>query len=169
VAAGAVDGGVRDCVHARGIRARASRPHVKLHEIENARPRRRSGAASPRCASFFGLSVAEHFKLGHRGERLDVKNAYEYFPQLRGLKDRRAGLLSGGEQQMLALARALAARSKLLLVDELSLGWRRCGPCPPPGRARPADGGPRSGRDRLGAACRARRATWQDPARRRRP
>jgi branched-chain amino acid transport system ATP-binding protein len=71
---------------------------------------------------FFGLTVAEHFRLGHRGEQLDEQMAYEYFPALGELRTRRTGLLSGGEQQMLAMGRALARRPKLLLLDELSLG-----------------------------------------------
>jgi branched-chain amino acid transport system ATP-binding protein len=71
---------------------------------------------------FFGLTVAEHFRLGYRGERLDVDAAYRYFPALAELRDRRCGLLSGGEQQMLAAGRALARRPRLLLLDELSLG-----------------------------------------------
>jgi ABC-type branched-subunit amino acid transport system ATPase component len=71
---------------------------------------------------FFGLTVNEHFRLGFPGERLDVDTAYEYFPALARLADRRVGLLSGGEQQMLALGRALARKPRLLLLDELSLG-----------------------------------------------
>jgi len=71
---------------------------------------------------FFGLTVGEHLRLGYRGERLEASVAYRYFPALDPLRDRRCGLLSGGEQQMLAVGRALARRPTLLLLDELSLG-----------------------------------------------
>jgi hypothetical protein len=58
---------------------------------------------------FFGLTVAEHFRLDGVAAA-DLDGAFAHFPALRPLKERKAGLLSGGEQQMLAIARALAGR-----------------------------------------------------------
>jgi branched-chain amino acid transport system ATP-binding protein len=87
-----------------------------------ARARRGIGHVPEGRGIFYGLTVAEHMRLSYRGERLDEEIAYTYFPALGELRGRRAGLLSGGEQQMLAVGRTLARRPNLLLLDELSLG-----------------------------------------------
>ncbi len=71
---------------------------------------------------FFQLTVKENLKLGAARGSVNLSQALGYFPALENLLDRKAGLLSGGEQQMLAMARALTVKPKLLMVDEMSLG-----------------------------------------------
>ncbi len=75
---------------------------------------------------FFDLTAGENLRLGRvrrsRTWQADLEAVLAYFPALGPLLGRRAGLLSGGEQQMLAVARGLVSRPRLLMVDELSLG-----------------------------------------------
>jgi ABC-type branched-subunit amino acid transport system ATPase component len=72
---------------------------------------------------FLGLTVAENLRVaGQRVGRRGTERALEIFPALEPLLHRRAGLLSGGEQQMLAVARAIAGKPRLLIIDEMSLG-----------------------------------------------
>jgi branched-chain amino acid transport system ATP-binding protein len=76
--------------------------------------------------TFASLSVFDNLRLGawtQRGQSArDIVRVYEFFPVLYDRRDQQAGTLSGGEQQMLALGRAMMARPRLLLLDEPSLG-----------------------------------------------
>jgi branched-chain amino acid transport system ATP-binding protein len=72
---------------------------------------------------FYQLTVSENLWLHrHRGSTITPSSIFEYFPMLENLVGRRAGLLSGGEQQMLALGCALIAQPRVLMIDEMSLG-----------------------------------------------
>jgi branched-chain amino acid transport system ATP-binding protein len=90
------------------------RPPKSLHR----RVRGGLGLVTEERAVIRRLSVIENLHLGSGQPDF----AFSRFPELSPLKHKKVGLLSGGEQQMLALGRVLAARPNLLLIDELSLG-----------------------------------------------
>ena len=78
--------------------------------------------------TFVRLTVEENLQLGamtrrdHAAIAADIERIYDHFPRLKERRTQQAGLLSGGEQQMLAIGRALMLRPRLMLLDEPSFG-----------------------------------------------
>ncbi len=114
------------------VRASSGSVRFDGEEVQRLRPEeivRRGIAIAPEGRRIFShLTVTENLRLGAATRRdkgaifADMDAQFELFPVLRERQKQLAGTLSGGEQQMLALARALMSRPKLMLLDEPSLG-----------------------------------------------
>jgi branched-chain amino acid transport system ATP-binding protein len=102
--------------------------HVRLHgqPVNSRRPHLASKQGLVLVpddrALFPGLTVLQHLRLARPKHGLTTEEVLTYFPALTDILGRLAGLLSGGEQQMLAMARAMIQRPTALLIDEMSMG-----------------------------------------------
>ena len=113
-------------------RPRRGRIHFQGRDITSAAPHeivKMGVAQSPEGRKLFPrMSVLENLEMGafqrtdRGGIKEDLDRVYSLFPRLAERKSQKAGTLSGGEQQMVAMGRALMARPKLLMLDEPSMG-----------------------------------------------
>ena len=135
---------VRSPCSATSLRPRARRPGRGPEPDARGATRRRARSRGPRAVLRAHRARAPPARDPSAATTPTVDSVLDTMPHLRDVIDRRAGRMSGGEQQMLAIARALVARPRLLMVDELSLGLapivvQQLLPLAALGRARPRD------------------------------